>query len=303
MAHLNTLPVALPATILPIVDPRRESRAEQKMNRVADLSALFRPTATAHGSPSETLHTLSPWTVDDGEGSSVSATHSHFTPAAGRYVAARDGLYAVSVAVIPIGGGALMEGALKRRRSAHYVVVIDAPDDADPDADDAGSEFLDVGPVRFGEVLYLRAGAAISVAALPGTPRRDSVRLSVALVQRKRLREEAVPLTKKEWKKLKKQKRRLERAANADAKKEEAGETAVKDDDVKTEKVKAKEEDVEGQTAPQPRKRNVNDEEDSDSDWSAGFSSDRSDDHLQHSKRGVRRLAKRLKSAGAGDPA
>lgn len=173
-----------------------------------DLSALYRPSpADRKGSKSST-QVLSNWHIDDSQGSEKSAEHSNFNAGKGELTTPNDGLYSVVVELIPTDGGANVSGALSRRKEVAYIVRVEEPpaenaDDSDDEAE--GIKFLDVGPMSFGEVMHLRAGTKISVCMLPNVVSRESVRIKIEIVQRKRKRGEDRELSKKERKKRKKE--------------------------------------------------------------------------------------------------
>lgn len=192
-----------------------------------------------------------------------------------------DGLYTIVVDLIPIGSPN-MENQNRRRVSVDYVIRIQEPPDEGTAPDDiVESEYRDVGSVNFAEMIHFKEGTRISCMRMPSGRGTECVRLRIELVQRKRKRAKTPALSKKELKKRKKLKRKAESSASS---------LSV------------------GLDSNRPRHYNsgaetskscCSSDSSSDSDWSNGFESDTSEDHLPHSSRGVKRLAKRLKRTPA----
>lgn len=174
------------------------------------LSGLNRPPPTSAKRMAKP-QVLTNWHVDGAEGQTK---HAHFDEADGVFRVPRDGLYSIVVEVIPTDGTANVSDALSRRKEVSYAVRIEEPpipanDDGDGDNDGITTEFLDVGPVSFGELIHMKTGARLSIQGLAA--RRESIRLKVELVQRKRKRARSPELTKKELKKMKKKNRKKRR--------------------------------------------------------------------------------------------
>lgn len=240
-----------------------------------DLSALFRPLARDWKNVANDMKVLTDWEIDG------DPTHPFFDTTSGVFKVPTGGLYCVVVELIPTDGGANVEGALHRRKTVAYVLRVEDPQVGDTPH---STNFLDVGPSSFGEMMRLREGAILSVCMMPEIQCRESVRIKIDLVQRKRQREndEDEEVTEKERKKRTK-KRRKERA------KSKLGTSAVKHEPGK---VELKRESTELMVKPEPKDENSS----CSSDWSSQFSSDNSEDELPHSKKAVSRLAKDIKN-------
>lgn len=127
----------------------------------------------------------------------------HFDDKTGIYKIPKDGLYVVSVQLIPIGG-ATLRNAHRTRLSVNYALKIsDSVDDDD---------YRDVGSRNYGEMIHFRKGTVLSCVRVAGAPARECVRFNVCCVQRKRKRETKVP-SKKE---IKRRKRAASRAARVE---------------------------------------------------------------------------------------
>jgi len=181
------------------------------------LSVLNRPvggtTAKRTGKP----QVLTNWHVDDAlGGGGKGGKHENFDESHGIFLVPRDGLYSIVVEVIPTDGGANVSDALSRRKEVSYAVRIEEPpNEEDEDDNDLTTEFRDVGPVSFGELIHLKSGARLSIQGL--APRRESIRLKIELIQRKRKRAREPELSKKELKKLKKKQKKRKRESSSTA--------------------------------------------------------------------------------------
>ncbi len=174
------------------------------------LSALYRPSTLDRLRESTEVNVLTEWEVDDSLRVEYLVAQG-FDPKKGIFTCKRDGLYSIIVQIIPTDGGANVSNALRRRTDVAYCVHVQEPkSEKDDKEDEESSKFYDVGPTSFGELLHLKAGAQLSISSLPGSLRRESVRLSIDLVQRKRKRSPEPELTKKQLRKLRKKRRRNE---------------------------------------------------------------------------------------------
>lgn len=179
------------------------------------LSALYRPPVTSGSRKSTHLNKLTEWEVDDDSIQGVeNILIQGFDSGKGVFTCKRDGLYSVIVQIIPTDGGANVSTALGRRKDVAYCVHVQEPDTEQPDEnsrdnDEEELKYYDVGPTSFAEILHLRSGSKLSIHLMPGCSHRESVRLTIDIVQRKRKRAPEPELTKKELRKLAKKRRRL----------------------------------------------------------------------------------------------
>lgn len=191
------------------------------------LSVLNRPPSAAAKRTAKP-QVLTNWHVDDALAGEEGGKHADFDEQNGVFVVPRDGLYSIVVEVIPTDGSANVSDALSRRKEVSYAVRIDEPpnddEDDEGDYDDITTDFRDVGPVSFGELIHMKTGTRVSIQGLLAA-RRESIRLKIELVQRKRKRARSPELSKKELKKLKKQqkKRRRESSSTAASESDTAG--------------------------------------------------------------------------------
>lgn len=148
--------------------------------RAIQLSAFYRAKRrTQQDEPS----LIGPWEVNG-------PTHSAFDKTNGTFTVPRDGLYAISVQILPSDGRAPVSGDLLRhhRNQVCYVLrVVEPPENSRAGDDIVAEEIYDIGTRSFGEIMHLSKLATLAVMAMPGA-KGDSLRFSVEIVQRKRKR-------------------------------------------------------------------------------------------------------------------
>lgn len=126
---------------------------------------------------------LGPWESNE-------ESRSSFNSADGVFTVARDGLYAITVQILPSKeqSQASRGKGLGKRKRVDYVLRVEEPATKSADDDDViVEEIFDVGAKSFGEVLHLSQGTTLAVMAMPEAG-NHSLRFGVDIVQRKRKR-------------------------------------------------------------------------------------------------------------------
>jgi hypothetical protein len=296
------------------------------MTVIPEFSAFHRASHTGTDfSGTKEKASIEGWEVDGGK-------HPAFDDASGVYTILRDGLYAVYVQVLPSDGRAHVarEVLSVPRTSVQYVLRVAEPRKSSTeghinDEDAVEDEYLDVGERSFGEVLHLRAGSGLSLWAMPSA-RRDSLRIKIDILMRKRKRSPEPELSTRELKKLERKRKRANGVLalnGTDALKgHQRAATERKEDDTgnrgrdvaahgpvfdPSTSAAADQEsgaNLTGSREIEDNKTEANeddDEDENDDEWSAEFSSDDSAVDGDDDKGGVGRIAKKLRSSGTGD--
>jgi hypothetical protein len=295
------------------------------MTAIPEFSAFHRASHTGSGvSEAKGKTAIKGWEFDGGK-------HPAFDAASGVYTIQRDGLYAVYVQVLPSDGRAHVarEVLSVPRTSVQYVLRVserrkNSTGGHVDDEDAVEDEYLDVGERSFGEVLHLRAGSELSLWAMPSA-RRDSLRLKVDILMRKRKRSPEPELSARELKKLERKRKRASgvSAVNGNdpnkghqraATESKADDTSDSGSDVAAhgwgfDPVTSAASDQESGAIVTGSRENDeiktegnedDNEDDNDDEWSAEFSSDDSALEGDDDKGGVGRIAKKLRSSGTG---
>lgn len=259
----------------PIAPPHTPPPPRTAKMSVHDFSALYCPPTRAQLQfPRPHKAPLVGWKV---ELDLPLPAHPCFDHRTGVYLVDKEGLYSVVVQLIPIGGPLLMSHHVLARTTVEYVLRIEEPPVEGVDEDEiVDADFRDVGPHNFAEMLHLKQGARLTCIRMPSGVGTECVRFKVQLLQRKRKRATSPILTKKQLKKRKMNRRKAQAAAAARS-------------------------DQYGRCYSGAETSKSCGSDSSDSEWSNGFDSDTSQDHLDYSNRGVNRLAKRLKTVPVED--
>lgn len=238
---------------------------------VATFSAIHCLPRTPSSSIPEKC-TLRNWTIEPDPNHHVSLSESLFNLETGEYTTPIDGLYSLIVQLIPVNGANTISTP-RQRNKVKYVLHITKPSHLATADDAIISDFHDIGSINYAQLVHLAAGSRVSCLQMPGTTSRECVRLKLELIQRKRKRPNDEDLSASDL-----QKRKLRR---------------------KSKKLKLEPDGARDSRPNHERSRHHTDDSDNDSgsDWDNEFDSDAASDDLPHSKRGVGRLAKRLKTA------
>jgi hypothetical protein len=296
------------------------------MTVIPEFSAFHRASHTGTDfSGAKEKTSIEGWEVDGGK-------HPAFDDASGVYTIQRDGLYAVYVQVLPSDGRAHVarEVLSVPRTSVQYVLRVaesrkSSTEGPINDEDAVEDEYLDVGERSFGEVLHLRAGGRLSLWAMPSA-RRDSLRIKIDILMRKRKRSPEPELSARELKTLERKRKRAngvlalngtdatkghQRAATESKEHDTGnrGSDVAADGPVLGPSASPAADQVSGAIVTGSRENEDNktegyeddDEDENDDEWSAEFSSDDSAVDGDDDKGGVGRIAKKLRSSGTGD--
>lgn len=250
---------------------------------IAPFSALYRPPRPPPSAPSEKT-TLIDWVVEADPQFPDLDPAEYFVKSKGEYVAPIDGLYTIKVQLIPINGATLGSSS-RRRQRVDYALRLTSPPDRETNPDAIQSTYLDIGSVSFGELAHLHAGTRIGCIQMPGAVGQECVRMMVDLIQRKRKREQP-ELTRKELKKLRKDKRK-------------AGAQVKTPSSLGIDPIVSSSDTASSPTGDEDGNSDddgYSDDSDDSEDWEFNFESDSTSDDLPDSKKNVSRLAKRLKT-------
>lgn len=145
-------------------------------------------------------------TLPTSSSSSPSSSERIFNCSTGDYIVPTDGLYTISVDLIPIGVPR-MQQAHPRRHHVQYAVRVTVPRKS-THHEDVDVTVMDVGTSNFGQILHLQRGSLVGVMAMPCAELgRHNIRLRIQLIQRKA--KVYVPqLTRKQLKRKRKMRRR-----------------------------------------------------------------------------------------------
>lgn len=147
---------------------------------------------------------ITQWTIEKIDNDkSNSNTHPHFNAESGIYTIPKDGIYLVTVQIIPIGGATLQKAHMRRERVKYALKISDPAHQED---------YRDVGCHSFGEMDHFRAGSILSCVRLAGATARECIRFNVYCLQRKEKQERKI-LSRKE---KKRRKRAAEKAARVE---------------------------------------------------------------------------------------
>lgn len=285
------------------------------------FSALYRPPRSRERPPTDKV-VLTHWEVEPDP--QFPDPHTNFNPVTGEYTIPTDGLYTLIVQIIPINGATLISAA-RRRRNVDYALRLNYPPPPNPPRNPAPSSashpdtsalhgasancpaqdtvhtsFLDVGSVNFGELKHLSAGTRLACIKMPGATDHECIRLKVELVQRKRKRTRP-ELTRKQLKKRRKDKRKFLHHTASPQYHRHASSSAHDTDSSRHDHQlvlparRSHTPDAIGNGEAADSNDEWDDDSSSDSEWD--FDSDSTSDELLHSKKGVIRLAKRLRAS------
>lgn len=297
------------------------------MKKPAPFSALYLPPRLpTEASKEKTV--LIEWTVESDPQFPEADPSANFSASTGEYVIPMDGLYTIVAQVIPINGAPIASAASRRKKVDYALRLATTEENCADEVGEVGevsATFHDIGCTNFGEMIHLKQGTRIACLKMPEAIGRDSVRLKVELVQRKRKRNKP-QLTRKQVKKHRNQSRKRSGASCSSTVTSLSATCTFKHSSCPVVSASLRD-GVYGYrnvrnsyrsgvmnnlvdynasgsgNADVDADENDDDDDDDDSssgsdssDWESGFESDSTFDQLPHSDRGVRRLAKRFKT-------